>query len=96
LEPINPRDAARIQAVADKIQQPIHVVGSRAKGTASALSDWDYVIPDVKSKPAHTARKYLPRGVAGGEIAASGRETGIDIFKDALNPDLPHITFNPQ
>ena len=93
---ISPRDAARIQATADKIQQPIHVVGSRAKGTANPLSDWDYVIEGAKSKPRHTARKYLPRGAAGGEIGGCGIESGIDIFTEPLRPDLPHISFFPK
>ena len=93
---INQRDAARIQAVADKIQRPIHVVGSRAAGTTNPLSDWDYVIPGANSSIRHTARKYLPRGIAGGEIGGSGIESGIDIFNDPLIPELPYISFFPR
>lgn len=40
----------RIGNAATRINKPITVVGSRAKGTAGAYSDWDYVIPGLNSK----------------------------------------------
>ena len=89
-------DIARIQNAANELGLPIHVVGSRASGTARSLSDWDYVIEGAKSRQRGDARYLLPKGVAGGEISASGRETGIDIFTEPLNPDFPHISFFPQ
>jgi RHS repeat-associated protein len=90
--------AARIQKFADKYQTKVDLVGSRASGTASATSDYDYVIGGT-SKVRQAARKELPRGTAGGEISPSGLQTGIDVFnakKTPLDTSKPHITFEPK
>ena len=90
--------AQKIQGFADKYNTPVNVVGSRAAGTASEASDFDYVIGGV-SKTRQAARRELPRGQAGGEISPSGHETGIDVFngnKTPLDPNRPHVTFEPK
>jgi hypothetical protein len=91
---ISPPDAARIQAVADKVGGRVTVVGSRAEGTASPWSDWDYIV-DANAKGRSYARWQLPRGVSGGEVNGLGQETGIDIFGEALDPTRPHVIFDP-
>jgi hypothetical protein len=89
--------AKRIQDFATKHNTPVTVVGSRARGTANEFSDFDYLIGG-NSRTRNAARRDLPRGQAGGEIGAGGRETGNDIFnanKIPLDPSLPHIIFKP-
>jgi hypothetical protein len=78
-------------------------VGSRAEGTATATSDWDYFMSG-NSAQRHSAASSVPSGTAGGEINSIGRETGIDIFTNNPNSskyqplDLtkPYITFYPK
>ena len=89
--------ARMIQRFADKYGIDVTVVGSRARGTAGADSDWDYVIGGT-SKVRSAARRELPRGTAGGEIK-NGRESGMDVFngnKEPVDPEKPHVIFKPQ
>lgn len=89
--------ADAIQRFANKHGVDVAVVGSRARGTARADSDWDYVIGG-NAKTRQAARRDLPRGTAGGEIK-NGRETGIDVFnanKEPLDKSKPHVIFTPQ
>ena len=88
--------ALRIQQVANRIRMPITVVGSRAAGTANPMSDWDYVIEGATRRELKYARWKLPRGLGGGEINPSGNPTGIDIFTEPVDTDLPHVTFEPE
>ena len=91
-------DMRRIQNAANRTKQQITVVGSRANGSATLLSDWDYVLSG-NSAQRHSARSSLPRGVCGGENGS-----GIDIFTNytlspfyqPLDTSKPHITFFPQ
>ena len=100
---ISPGDAARIQNAANRTGQEINVVGSRANGTASATSDWDYIMSG-NSAQRHSASGSLPRGTAGGEINSMGRETGIDIWTNytnspkyqPLDPTKPYVPFIPK
>jgi hypothetical protein len=92
---ISAEAAARISAFAKKYNVTVHVVGSRARGTAHALSDYDYVITGASGKVTHQAKRFLPRGLGGGEINAAGRETGIDIYTGALDDAAAHVTFLP-
>jgi hypothetical protein len=90
--------AGAIQRFANKHGVDVAVVGSRAKGTARADSDWDYVIGG-NAKTRKAALRELPRGTAGGGIKANGRESGIDVFnanKDPLDKNRPHMIFTPQ
>jgi len=95
---ISKNDALRIQNAANRTNQRITVVGSRANGTANEMSDWDYVMSG-NSAQRHSAASSVPRGVAGGEY-----DFGIDIFTDnprspfytPIDKSKPHVTFNPQ
>ena len=97
------KDALRIQNAANKTNQDIIVVGSRAKGTAKLSSDWDYFMSG-NAEQRHSAKSSLPKGVSGGEINASGKETGIDIFSNysssskftPLDISSPHVLFSPK
>lgn len=100
---ISPGNAQRIQNAANRTNQRITVIGSRAKGTATPCSDWDYIMSG-KSSQRHSAKSSVPRGTSGGEIDSMGRETGIDVFQDynpnapgynQLNPNELHIIFDP-
>ena len=101
---ISAGDATRIQNAANRTRQEIVVIGSRARGTATPSSDWDYILTGA-SRARGSARSSIPRGRAGGEISASGRETGIDVFQNynpsapgylELNPVEPHVRFGPR
>jgi len=100
---ISRSDAIRIQNAANRTGQEIYVVGSRAKGTAAPISDWDYVMSG-KSAQRHSASGSVPRGTSGGAINSTGRETGIDIFTNnprspqfqPLDPTRPHVPFLPR
>ncbi|MEG3959415.1 hypothetical protein [Microcoleus sp. herbarium2] len=92
---ISPEDARRIQNAADRTKQTIIVVGSRANGTSTPTSDWDYIMLG-KSRQLHSASSSVPRGTSGGEINSSGRETGIDIFTGPLISGEPHVIFEPD
>ena len=97
-------DALRIQNAANRTGQQITVVGSRANGTATAMSDWDYIFSGA-SRERISAGSSVPRGAAGGEVNASGVETGIDRFQSynpnapnyqVLDPSRPHVIFTPK
>ena len=92
-----PGEVRRIQQFANAYNTEIYVVGSRAAGTAGEFSDFDYLIKGT-SKVRQAARRFLPRGKAGGEIRGYS-EIGIDIFnanKTPLDPTLPYIKFTPN
>ncbi|THD30158.1 hypothetical protein [uncultured Flavobacterium sp.] len=85
-------DYLRIQNAATRINKPITVVGSRASGTAKAYSDWDYVVPGLKSKNWSTIKNSLP----GSRSTLDNTPRNIDIFKGPLDPTKPHIIINPD
>jgi hypothetical protein len=95
-------DARRIQNAATRTNQDVVVVGSRANGTATPTSDWDYYMTG-KSSQRHSATSSLPRGTSGGEINYLGGDSGIDIFVgypnspnyEPLITDKPHVIFKP-
>jgi Nucleotidyltransferase domain len=92
-----PGEVRRIQEFANKFNTEVYVIGSRAAGTATELSDFDYLIGGT-SKVRRIARRFLPRGKAGGEMRGSF-ETGIDIFnanRTPLDHTLPYIKFIPN
>lgn len=90
LEHLTPGEVTRIQNAANKIDQPISVVGSRASGTAGPYSDWDDVVEGANSSTIGKIRNSLPEGVRG-----IGDLRNLDIFRGPLNEDLPFITFKP-
>lgn len=91
LENISGGEALRIQNAANRIGEPISLVGSRASGTAGAYSDWDYVISGIRSSTKHSVSSSLPRGAT--ELGV-GRQ--IDIFTGPLDETAPYITFFPS
>lgn len=84
-------DALRIENAATRIGKPITVVGSRAKGTAGAFSDWDYVIEGLNNKGWKQIKNSLP----GSKSVLDNTPRNIDIFK-TLDPTKPHITIYPR
>jgi hypothetical protein len=97
-------NALRIQNAATRTNQQIIVVGSRARGTPNPMSDWDYIFTGP-SRARNSAAGSVPRGAAGGEVNASGIESGIDRFQSynpkapnyrVVDPSEPHVTFDPR
>lgn len=96
-EGLTPDEWRRIQAFADRYGVTVHVVGSRAAGTAGPASDYDYIVAG-NSRTRRSARRELPRSGSGGEVGRSGGRTGIDVFDPRVAPldrARPHITFEP-
>ncbi len=99
---ISVSDSKRIQNAATRTNQEIVVVGSRANGTATSTSDWDYYMTG-KSSQRHSAASSLPRGTSGGEMTYLSGDSGIDIFVgypnspnyESLMTDKPHVIFKP-
>jgi hypothetical protein len=85
----------RIQSIATKYNIEITVVGSRAKGTANAFSDWDYIITGGTSKTRNSALYQLPRNLNAAKDGIS--RSGSEILKGVkVDPNLPHIIFKPS
>ncbi len=83
---------SRIQNAADRINKPIHVVGSRASGKASETSDFDYVIEGMTSKQWDKVKNSLP----GAPSRADNLPRRIDVFRGGVDPTKPHITVSPK
>ena len=89
---LNASDALRIENAATRIGKPINVVGSRASGTAGALSDWDYVIEGINSRSWSKIKNSLP----GSKSIIENTPKNIDIIKTPLDKTKPHITIYPK
>ena len=84
---------------ANRIGEPISVVGSRTLGPRSSSnpkgwhgeSDWDYVITGVNSRTKHSVSSSLPK--ADVTLGVGRRQ---DIFTGPLDTTRAHITFYPQ
>jgi hypothetical protein len=85
---LNALDAQRIQAAANKTNQTIWLVGSRATGTAGPNSDWDYIM-NGNAKQRNSAKSSLPGWTSaaiaaqnglGHGVTTTGR--GIDVFQN--------------
>jgi RHS repeat-associated protein len=88
--------ANRIQQIADRYAVNIEVIGSRARGNANELSDWDYVITGGNSRTRSKAYRDLPAGRYGGEMGPNGW-TGKDRFDPKeVYPDEPRVRFEPS
>jgi len=86
-----PRQRMAIQAAADAIGRPIHLVGSKAAGTDGPFSDFDFIIDGCTNRKQRTKAKWLlPKGYRGNQ------NRGIDILEGPLDPSKPHITFYPR
>ena len=89
---ISSSDLLRIQNAATRINKTISVVGSRAKGTATAYSDWDYVIIGMTNKEWKKIKNSLPGAASRGD----GMSRNIDVIKTPVWPGAPHVTVNPK
>jgi hypothetical protein len=56
------------------------------------MADWDYVIPGLNSKNWSTIKNSLP----GARSVLDNNPRNIDIFKNSVNTNLPHITIYPR
>jgi hypothetical protein len=81
----------RIENAATRINKDINLVGSRAKGTATAISDWDYAIDGLTNKEWKKIKNALP----GSPSRIDNMPRMIDIFKD-LDKTKPFIKFSPK
>jgi len=92
---ISAQRAAAIQAFADRTGSRVTVVGSRASGQISSVSDFDYIIEPINSRIRSQAMRDLPRGPR--VEREFGQTSGIDIIRDVpLDPSRPHIIFEPR
>ncbi len=91
---LTPNQLQKIQLFSNRKGVEVIVFGSRASGTATKQSDFDFIVFG-NSKIRGSARREFPKGVAGGEISASGRETGIDVFSKEILSD-PDFLFDPS
>jgi len=92
LENLTPGEIRRIQNAANRTGTQITVVGSRARGTTHALSDWDYVVPaGTKGRTIHSLASSLPEGPRLG----LGQARKQDFFKGVVDETRPFITFTP-
>ena len=95
LESIAKGTRDRIQAIANKYNLEITVVGSQAKGTSGEFSDWDYIIKGGNSKSRSSAMYQLPKNPKaakdGDKRPGSEELKGVEVDKTK-----PHITFSSQ
>jgi hypothetical protein len=90
LENITAQQALRIQNAANRTGTEISLVGSRARGTATSASDWDYVI-NANAR----VRNSLSGSLPGAGQVSEGVPRNLDIFRGPLDETLPSITFFP-
>lgn len=91
IENIAAGDALRIQNAADRTGTTVTVVGSRASGTATSASDWDYVV-DANAP----TRNSISRSLPGAGNVSEGVRPNIDVFKGSVDKTKPHIEFKPE
>ena len=95
LDNLSPGEIARIQEVANRRGLEITVVGGRARGTADAASDWDYIIMGGNSRTRAHALRELPRNP--NATRAGEHRPGSEILRGVeLRTDEAHIIFTPQ
>ena len=81
----------RIRNACIRIKKPIYLVGSRASGTSTALSDFDYIIPNLKSKEWQKIKNSLP----GARSLRDNSPNRIDLIKLEVDLSRPHIEVQP-
>ena len=82
----------RIENAATRINMPINVVGSRASGTATAYSDWDYIIEGINKQKWNKIKNSLP----GARSVLDNTPRNIDLIKEPLDRTKPFITIYPR
>jgi predicted nucleotidyltransferase len=81
----------RIKNAAMRINKTIYLVGSRAAGTHHSYSDFDYIIPTIRSKEWTKIKNSLP----GAKIPQDNLPNRIDLLKVSLDLTKPYIRINP-
>lgn len=89
---ISQGDIVRIENAATKIDKPVHVVGSRAAGTAGPYSDWDYVIEGASRANIKSIQNSLP----GAKSIIDNTPKNIDFLSPPLDLNKPHLTIYPR
>lgn len=87
IENIQPSRAAGLQRVANKFGMEVSLVGSRANGTATAISDWDLIVPSGTTSRVIHSLKYELRSVMG---------KNIEVFRGVVDTSRPYIRFSPS
>ncbi len=81
----------RIRNACRRINLEIYLVGSRASGTANAYSDFDYIIPGLKSREWQKIKNSLP----GAKCKINNLVNRIDLIKLHVDLSQPYIKFEP-
>jgi len=79
----------RITNASLRINRAIYLVGSRASGTAGAYSDFDYIIPGIRSREWHKIKNSLP----GAKSSRDNLTNRIDLLRVDVDLSLPFIKF---
>lgn len=87
IENIQPSRAAGLQRVANKFGMEVSLFGSRANGTATAISDWDLIVPPGTTSRVIHSLKYELRSVMG---------KNIEVFRGVVDTSRPYIRFSPS
>ena len=80
----------RLYNAAYKIKCIIYVVGSRANGTASETSDWDYIIEGLTNRKWKSIRNSIP-----GAKSIDNPISKIDLMHTPLDESKPFIAITP-
>lgn len=87
IENIPPSRAAGLRRVANKCDMEVSLVGSRAGGTADAVSGWDLIVPPgTTSRVIHTL-KYELRSIMG---------KNIEVLRGVVDTSRPYIRVTPS
>lgn len=81
----------RIRNAAIRINKIIYLVGSRASGLHNSYSDFDYIIPTIRSKEWQKIKNSLP----GAKSARDNLTKRIDLMRVELDESKPHIKVTP-
>jgi hypothetical protein len=81
----------RIQNAARRIDKTIYVVGSQASGMATTMSDFDYIIPDIKCKEWKKIKNSMP----GAKDRNRDLPNRIELIKNEVDRTKPYIEINP-
>lgn len=91
---ISKGDYLRIQNAATRINKPISVVGSRARGSAGAYSDWDYVIQGGLKNSREWSK--IKNSLPGARSVFDNTPRNIDILPGPVWQGSPQITIYPR
>jgi predicted nucleotidyltransferase len=81
----------RIRNAAIRINKVIYLVGSRASGLHNPYSDFDYIIPTIRSKEWQKIKNSLP----GAKSIRDNLVKRIDLMKVEIDESKPHVKVTP-